>query len=357
MQTKNRGIWLAMACAASMALGCVAKTLPSAAPLSVSPLQFGANETRVPDQVVLVTDASGTMYANETFPEAKALTQTFVAAMPARDSSGYAAGLVGFGGDDRITSPLAPFDRGALANTAASLRILGDLGGYGGRTPYHNVLSEIKRSLTGQSDQAALVIFSDGLPDDALAAFSQAKALAAVYSGTVCIHTVHTGDDPMGAEFLTLLSKATGCGTAREASGISDPMAFKAFVRDVFVGEGETENVCSGVIRLRGVEFEFDKAVLTPTSEVVLEAAAEGLRACPNVPVRVEGHTDSLGSEQYNQDLGLRRARSVRDFLVKGGVRADKISAMSYGETRPIASNDTDEGRALNRRVELHAEQ
>jgi len=89
----------------------------------------------------------------------------------------------------------------------------------------------------------------------------------------------------------------------------------------------------------------------------VLDAAAEGLRACPNVPVRVEGHTDSLGSEQYNYDLGLRRAQSVRTYLVGKGVRSDKISATSFGETKPIATNDTDEGRQLNRRVELHADQ
>jgi OOP family OmpA-OmpF porin len=129
------------------------------------------------------------------------------------------------------------------------------------------------------------------------------------------------------------------------------------FVREVFVGGEAKPDVCSGVIRLRGVEFEFDRAELTPTSEVVLDAAAEGLRACPNVPVRVEGHTDSLGSEEYNQNLGQRRAESVRAYLVGGGVKAGKITARSYGETRPIATNDTDEGRALNRRVELHADQ
>jgi len=356
MQTKNRGILIALAVGASIVLGCVAKTLPPQSPLSVSPLTFGSGEMRVPDQVVVVTDASGTMYVNETFPEATALTQTFVAAMPARDSSGYEAGLVGFGGDERIKSPVAAFDRGALASTAASLRVLGELGGYGGRTPYHDVLGEIRRSLAGKSDHAAVVIFSDGLPDDDPAAISAAKALAAGYAGTVCIHTVHTGDDPMGSEFLGRLSKTTGCGTSREASSVSDPSSYMAFVRDVFVGEGK-EDVCSGVIRLRGVEFEFDKANLTPTSEVVLDAAAEGLRACPNVPVRVEGHTDSLGSEQYNYDLGLRRAQSVRTYLVGKGVRSDKISATSFGETKPIATNDTDEGRQLNRRVELHADQ
>jgi len=111
---------------------------------------------------------------------------------------------------------------------------------------------------------------------------------------------------------------------------------------------------CTGVIRLRGVEFEFDSATLTPVSSVVLDAATDSLNQCPNVAVGIEGHTDSVGPDAYNQSLGQRRAASVRDFLVGKGVPASRLTASSYGESRPIATNDTDEGRALNRRVELH---
>jgi len=353
-----RGIF---AFAALVAVGCVARPLPTEPPLAVNPVQAGAGEVRQPDQVILITDASGTMYQQQTFPEAKALTQSFVAAMPARDSQGerpggYAAGLVGFGGSDRITAPLAPFDRAGLASTVSSLRILGELGGYGGRTPYKDVLKETRASLAGQSAHAALVIFSDGLPDDEFMALRQAKELAASYAGAVCIHTVHTGDDPLGSAFLEVLSQVTECGTAREASSVRDPAAFTQFVREVFFAKGAPNACNSGVIRLRGVEFEFDRAELTPSSLVVLDAAAETLRTCPNVPVRVEGHTDSLGSETYNQDLGLRRAEAVRGRLVYSGVNAGKVTVRSYGESRPIASNDTEEGRALNRRVELHTD-
>jgi OOP family OmpA-OmpF porin len=116
-------------------------------------------------------------------------------------------------------------------------------------------------------------------------------------------------------------------------------------------------DICAGVIRLRGVEFEFDSATLTAVSSVVLDTAVEGLQECPDVAVRVEGHTDSIGTEAYNQSLGLRRAESVKDYLVGGGVAAARITARSHGESNPVATNDTDEGRALNRRVELHAEQ
>lgn len=118
--------------------------------------------------------------------------------------------------------------------------------------------------------------------------------------------------------------------------------------------EPEEPNPCTGVIRLRGVEFEFDSATLTPVSSVVLDAATESLNQCPNVAVGIEGHTDSIGPDAYNQSLGQRRADSVRDYLVGKGVSSSRLTTSSYGESRPVATNDTDEGRALNRRVELH---
>jgi OOP family OmpA-OmpF porin len=352
---------------AVIALGCTAKTLPTEAPLSVSPLRLGQGEVRLPDQVIVITDGSGTMQHYETFPSAKALTRTFVAAMPERDApalrpGGYDAGLIGFGGNERINAPLAPFNRRALANTAASLRILGEVDGWGGRTPYRGVLKESQRALAGRSATAALVVFSDGLPDDEMAAFRSARALSAAYSGDVCIHTVHTGDDAEGALFLDRLSKLTGCGSARSAASVRNASAFMQFTHDVFATRARAAprpavDACSGVIRLRGVEFEFDRAEITGVSSVVLDTAIGELLKCPRVAVRVEGHTDSMGSDAYNQSLGQRRADAVRRHLVAGGVAAGRLTARSFGESRPIAPNDTAEGRALNRRVELHPDQ
>jgi OOP family OmpA-OmpF porin len=355
---------IGIALMAILALGCSAKQLPSEPPLSVSPLQFQSDEVRQPDQVIVITDASGTMYDHKTFPRAKALTQTFIAAMPeasapAARPGGYSAGLISFGGDERIGAGLAPLNRGALANTAASYRILGEVGGFGGRTPYRNVIAESRAQLAGKSAHAALVVFSDGLPDSEERAMASAKALTKSYSGSVCIHTVQTGDDPAGAAFLDRLSKLTGCGSTRSAASIHDSGAFMQFTRKVFAGHGAPPviDACSGVIRLRGVDFEFDSAELKGASSVVLDVAIDSLKGCPNIPVRVEGHTDSVGNDDYNQRLGLRRAQAVRQYFTNGGVSASRISAKSFGESRPIASNDTDEGRALNRRVELHAEQ
>ena len=87
--------------------------------------------------------------------------------------------------------------------------------------------------------------------------------------------------------------------------------------------------------------------------DATLDVVADSLKSCPDVRLRVEGHTDSIGAESYNQGLSQRRAESVRDHLVGQGLGARRLEARGYGESRPIADNGTDEGRRLNRRVEL----
>jgi len=111
-----------------------------------------------------------------------------------------------------------------------------------------------------------------------------------------------------------------------------------------------------GRIVLSGVNFAFDSAEIDGSSSVVLDAAADQLKECPNVAVRVEGHTDWIGTDAYNQGLSERRAESVQGHLIGRGVSASRLTAVGFGESQPIASNETDEGRALNRRVELKSQ-
>ena len=111
-------------------------------------------------------------------------------------------------------------------------------------------------------------------------------------------------------------------------------------------------------IILRGVNFDFDKDDIRPDAAVILDEAARILTGThAGSRVRIEGHADATGPDAYNQGLSERRASSVRSYLVTQGVEASKLTAVGYGESRPIASNDTSEGRALNRRVELQVEE
>jgi len=107
------------------------------------------------------------------------------------------------------------------------------------------------------------------------------------------------------------------------------------------------------VISLEGVLFDFDKATLRPEAIVVLNEAAALLKTHDRVVVEIAGHTDSVGSEEYNQGLSERRAESVREYLVSQGITATRLTARGYGELQPVATNDTEEGRQLNRRVEM----
>jgi len=110
---------------------------------------------------------------------------------------------------------------------------------------------------------------------------------------------------------------------------------------------------CEGRIVLRGVTFAFDSAQITGASMATLDVAADTLRECPKVRAEVGGYTDSIGTEAYNQALSLRRAESVRNYLIKQDISPGRLEAKGYGESNPVASNDTEDGRAQNRRVEL----
>ncbi|MBC7989574.1 MAG: OmpA family protein [Luteimonas sp.] len=116
-------------------------------------------------------------------------------------------------------------------------------------------------------------------------------------------------------------------------------------------------------IDLKGVNFDFDKSTLRPDAVAILNEAIEILKRYPELRVEVAGHTDSKGTDAYNQALSERRARAVYDYLTSNGIDAGRlVGPVGYGESRPIAPNTNDdgsdnpEGRARNRRTELNVQ-
>jgi OmpA-OmpF porin, OOP family len=108
------------------------------------------------------------------------------------------------------------------------------------------------------------------------------------------------------------------------------------------------------VVTLSGdTNFEFNKSALLPSAYTVLNQLAESIKSNPDTRWRVEGHTDAVGSDSYNMDLSRSRAESVVNYLVSHGVDRNRLEIVPLGETTPIASNDTPEGRSMNRRVEI----
>jgi len=104
---------------------------------------------------------------------------------------------------------------------------------------------------------------------------------------------------------------------------------------------------------LRGVNFDFDSARLQEDAQVILDQAVEILDRNPGREIVIEGHTDWTGPEEYNMQLSEQRARAVMDYMVENGIDTSRLSTVGYGETQPIAPNDTRDGRARNRRVEM----
>jgi OmpA-OmpF porin, OOP family len=102
------------------------------------------------------------------------------------------------------------------------------------------------------------------------------------------------------------------------------------------------------------VLFDFDKSDLTPAAKAQLDTLMDKLRNADVVSIKVIGHTDSKGSDAYNQALSERRASSVAAYLLSQGLAPNKLTSEGRGESEPVADNASDEGRAENRRVELH---
>lgn len=125
--------------------------------------------------------------------------------------------------------------------------------------------------------------------------------------------------------------------------------AFQEVTKDIAL-----KNVSVGTkIILKNIFFDFDKATLRPESTNELERLTKLLNDVPTLKIEISGHTDAKGAADYNQKLSQNRAKAVVDYLVKAGIAADRLTFAGYGKDQPIATNDTDEGRQLNRRTEF----
>ncbi|WP_028237812.1 OmpA family protein [Stutzerimonas azotifigens] len=124
------------------------------------------------------------------------------------------------------------------------------------------------------------------------------------------------------------------------------------------MAEPEPEPAAPEVVRVElDVKFDFDRAQVREESYAEIKNLADFMQQYPQTSTTVEGHTDSVGTDQYNQRLSERRANAVRDVLVNQyGLESNRVNAIGYGESRPVADNATEEGRQINRRVEAEVE-
>jgi OOP family OmpA-OmpF porin len=113
------------------------------------------------------------------------------------------------------------------------------------------------------------------------------------------------------------------------------------------------QQLFSGLLAKGKILFESGRATIDPDSAGLLDRLIETALRCPTANIEIAGHTDADGDDGFNQALSEKRAQAVADYLVKAGLPADRFKAMGYGSLQPVAANDTDEGKAQNRRIEF----
>ena len=138
-----------------------------------------------------------------------------------------------------------------------------------------------------------------------------------------------------------------------QAGSLSEPFLLEIELSPI--PEPASETTTAKPVILKNVFFETGSAALRPESATELNRLKELLEENPELKIRINGHTDNVGSEEDNQVLSENRAKAVYDFLVEKGIGRQRLRFKGYGESKPIATNETAEGRQLNRRTEFEA--
>lgn len=359
-------------------MGCAHAPMPYKAPIAASPPSGNVAVSHA----VNVLDASG---SHETlFADSRATFESIISVMP---NGSYSSGSVVFGGFDREATGQSRFDRGVLAASAKNATYLE------GASPIFDVIeNDVAGAIGDSSGRAAVVLVSDGLATDYVGrggvdgrAIDAARDLASSRSGETCFHTIQVGNDPAGASFLESLAGVSSCGSSRNAASLSSAGALQQFSRDVYLGGAaprakaapksgadsdrdgvlDSADACPNTLKnarvdsrgcwtLSGIRFATNSDTLAADSSSTFEEAVAVLRSNPTVRVRIDGHTDSDGSADYNQSLSERRATAVREYFVEeGGLDRDRFEVKGFGESSPAVPNSGAENKRRNRRVEL----
>ena len=396
-------------------VGCSSLRGPKQPLPTFTPKQFSATTYESAyDNVVVILDGSSSMEewsskSQVKFEVAKAVVDRLNQTLP---EMGQKAMLRTFGHYPSVSKNATVKQYGLSEySTKGMAEGLAKLTRPGGNSFLYSALEATAEDLKTSSGSIAVVIVTDGkrMGQKSIAA---AQALKDQFSNVeLCIYPVLVGDNSAGMKFVKKISEVGGCGFVSEASNIVTSSGMATFVSDVFLkkvqvvqvitptdsdgdgvpddrdkcpdtpagvrvdadgcpidtdGDGVPDYLdkCPGTPAgakvnpmgcwvLGDLLFDFDKAIIKSAGYSELNKVVDVLNENPNMKVVLQGHTDSIGSKVYNQGLSLRRAKAVKTYLVNKGVTAGRLKCEGYGETMPAASNKTEFGRSLNRRVQL----
>lgn len=328
-----------------------------------------------PIAVALVTDHSGSM------GDARARSvQEAAAAFLDRKAAEDGISLVRYDHRIQVEAPLSK-DGTALKGLLAK----NGLEGFGGGTAIHSgvagAIDHLNASANGYV-RKAVIVFTDGqensskITRDSLIRYARNSHVAvcavdfgeginegymegiARATGGSYHHIYRTSEfEPMFEDVYRRLKNAYVVEYTPQEYGLHTVKMSFCFPKDSLATEFAYDNTPDvGSITLLNVFFDFNKSTLTKESKAAIDNVVTMLKAFPTMTIEVRGHTDNMNrtsDSTYNATLSERRAQAVREAIVRAGVDGKRVSAKGFGDAVPIASNDTDEGRALNRRTEF----
>ena len=371
----------------ALLISCGGKKVMKTAP-SFEPYKFNANQY-VPkvDTFVVILDTSYSM-ADKYGNKAKAnVAKEFLGAMNQTiPEMNYNGALRTFGNiayvPDKSTLLLYGPTKYSTAGFGKALNAVKGSNGDSSRALAKAIIAS-GGDLKSAQGPVNVIIVSDGEDMDQVPV-KAAEALKSQFGDRLCIFTVLIGDSPAGKDILDQIAKAGGCGYSTTADQLAASGSMAGFVEGIFLakpapkpvpvakpmdsdGDGVTDDKdqcpntpMGATVDARGcwtyaavVLFDFDSAEIKSEAHPMLDEAVVILKKNSKIKVEVDGHTDNIGPAEYNMMLSERRANAIMKYFVDNGVEAERLTVKGFGLTKPAAGNDTKEGRAKNRRVEL----
>ena len=362
--------------------GCATKEPDGLPHVSVKKFDASMYQSKV-NNFVIILDASSSMdedsMGNPKFMIGKAIAERMNMTIP---ELGQTAGLRTFGHADSVSKNETELFYGMERyNSAALAEKLGAISEAGGYSAFGSAIAAIGTDLESLSGKTAVIIVSDGL--DMKQETAQAKAVKEQYGDAICFYPIQVANAEEGTAFLSEIASIGGCAGLMNAEELMDAGAMAAFVEKILLedappapvvrapmdsdGDGvlDPDDQCPGTPAgakvnavgcwiLDHILFDFDKDIIKPEAFAQLDAIYEIMERNPVISVELQGHTDNIGTKEYNMDLSQRRANAVAKYLEDKGIARDRLAATGFGFEKPVALNDTDYGRSLNRRVEIN---
>lgn len=382
---KSFSIQLCTALAIAFLLsGCYAQkevhTIPE---FTLAPFSANDHESSI-DNFVIVLDASSSMdnpyMGNKKFDVATQIVSRMNQALPELGQNGA---LRSFGHKSAVSSKNTVLFYGMEQYSDNTLgEKLKKISQAGGTSPMHTALTASgQEELKSVSGKTAVIIISDGQPAFSLESPITLKAVQALkdqLGSELCYYPILVGDDGKGAVLMDEIVRIGRCGFVSNADNLLTDAGMAKFVKDVFLTQKPIAPAPAPVARkaiapppapapvelkrtnTQGIwvvdetYFDFDKSTVKPEAFDYLDEIAEILTTYPRIIVKIQGHTDSTGTKAYNDALSIRRAKAVKTYLTDKGIHENRLILEGFGLSRPASPNSTADGRAQNRRVELH---